>query len=134
MRLLGSWRLVLVTATLAFLLFLVRSWLDWRFVFGEFMAVSDIWTAFGALVFYALIAAAWIATLVAIARQRRGGAIASLVLAALLLLVGGVATLVSLCPSPCGTAWPLMEIANWLGMAVGAVSVAAAGARIAART
>jgi hypothetical protein len=134
MRAFGSWRVVLVSATLAFLLFLARSWLDWRFVFNEFMGDSDVGTAFGALAFYVLVSAAWIATLVAIGRQRRGGAVAALVLAFLLLVVGGIATLVSLCPSPCGTAWPLMEAANWLGIVIGALSAASAGGRIATRT
>jgi hypothetical protein len=31
----------------------------------------------------------------------------------------GVGTLVSYCPSPCSTAWPLGEIANWTSLVVG---------------
>lgn len=134
MRVLGSWRAIGVSATLAFLLFLARSWLDWRFVFPEFMADSDIPSALGMLAFYVVVSAAWIWTLVAIGRERRAGATAALALSLLLLVIGGVATLVSLCPSPCGTAWPLMETANWLGIVVGMLSVASAGVQITARS
>jgi hypothetical protein len=67
-------------------------------------------------------------------RERRGGAVGVLVLSLLLLVVGGIATFPALCPSPCGTAWPLMEATNWLGIAVGVVAVASAGGRLAAAT
>jgi hypothetical protein len=133
MRTLGSRRVVLVTATGAFLLFLARSWIDWRFVFPEFMADTDVGTAFAALAFYVGVSAAWTWTLVAIGREQRGGPAGALLLAALLLVIGGIATLVSLCPSPCGTAWPLMEVANWLGIVTGGLSVLSAGARTVVR-
>ena len=40
-------------------------------------------------------------------------------LAVVMLVGGGLATLVSFCPSPCQTAWPLMEASNWIGLVVG---------------
>lgn len=134
MRYLGGRRAVLAAGTLALLVFLARGWLDWRFVFSEFTADDDIATTFIAILFYTAVCAAWIWALVATGRERRGGAIGVLVLSLLLLVVGGIATFAALCPSPCGTAWPLMEATNWFGIVVGVVAVASAGGRLAAAT
>lgn len=134
MRYLGSWRAVLGAGTLAFLLFLARGWLDWRFVFREFMADTDTATAFITILFYTAVCAAWTWALVATGRERRAGAIGVLALSLLLLVIGGIATFAALCPSPCGTAWPLMEATNWLGIAVGVLAVASAGGRLATAT
>jgi hypothetical protein len=112
MRYLGSWRIVLAAGTLAFLLFLARGWLDWRFVFREFTADTDTTTTFITILFYTAVCAAWI----------------------LALVVGGIGTFAALCPSSCGTAWPLMEATHWLGLAVGVLAVASAGGRLAAAT
>jgi hypothetical protein len=131
MRYLGNWRAVLSAGTLAFLVFLARGWLDWRFVYREFTADDDIVTTFITILFYTAVCAVWIWALVATGRERRGGAISVLVLSLLLLVVGGIATFAALCPSPCGTAWPLMEATNWLGIVVGVVAVASAGGRLA---
>lgn len=66
------------------------------------------------------------------ARQRRGGAIALIVLAGLLLVALGISTLLAFCPSPCQTAWPLMEGSNWAGLAIGLLAMLGAGGRLAA--
>ena len=96
MRYLGGWRTVLAAGTLAFLVFLARGWLDWRFVFSEFTADDDIATTFIAILFYTAVCAVWIWALVATGRERRGGAIGVLVLSLLLLVVGGIATFAAL--------------------------------------
>lgn len=52
----------------------------------------------------------------------------------MLLVSLGVATLVSFCPSPCQTAWPLMETSNWGGLAIGVLAWIAGQARLSARS
>jgi hypothetical protein len=42
------------------------------------------------------------------------------------LVLFGLATLVSFCPSPCTTAWPLGEIAIWSNLLIGVPAIAAA--------
>ena len=62
---LGGWRTVLAAGNLAFLVFLARGWLDWRFVYGEFAADDDIATTFITILFYTAVCAVWIWALVA---------------------------------------------------------------------
>lgn len=52
-------------------------------------------------------------------------------LAALIFLSGiSLGGLVAYCPSPCRTAWPLMEIANWANVVTGAIAALAVGAHL----
>jgi hypothetical protein len=44
-----------------------------------------------------------------------------------LLLAFGLFTIVSLCPSPCGTFWPVGEIAIWSNVLIGVPAAALAG-------
>ncbi len=113
-------------AALAFLAFFGRALLDWRFVYPEFMAETDIATVVAAMAFYLAVGAIWIWGIVGLAAGRRSGANAVLILALLFLVVAGVATPVAFCAFPCQTAWPLMEIANWSGIVVGVLSSASA--------
>jgi len=122
---LRSPRTAVALAALAFLAFFGRALLDWRFVYPEFMAETDIATAAATIAFYLAVGAIWIWGIVGLAAGRRSGANAVLILA-LVLVVGGVATPVALCAFPCQTAWPLMEIANWSGIVVGVLSSASA--------
>lgn len=127
---LRSWQGLLAIAALAFLAFLERAFLDWRFVFGEFISEADIGTAAAALAFYVLIAGIWLWVLLAAARGSRRGLLTLLGLALAMLVGGGISTLASFCPSPCRTAWPLMEVSNWAGLTVGILAVLAAGRRL----
>lgn len=86
------------------------------------------------LAVYVLIAAAWLWALFAVAHRRRTGVVAVLALSAILLIGLWVGTVVALCPSPCQTAWPLMEVSNWAGLALGIIVWIAGSARLAGRS
>lgn len=110
-------------ALLALVVFVVRAFLDWRYVFGD--QFSDQSATVVALVVYGLFVGLWSWGLLSAARAERRGIIALLVLTLLLGVVQGVATLVAFCPFPCGTAGGLMEFANWAGLLLGLVAAAA---------
>ena len=116
---LGSTRATLALAGLAYLVFLERAFLDWRFIFGEFITEDDLGTTAVALAFYVATSGIWLWALLAAARGSRPALLALVGLAVVMLVGGGLATLVSFCPSPCQTAWPLMEASNWIGLIVG---------------
>ena len=66
------------------------------------------------------------ALLVALKGSRRS--LIAVLIFTLLLPVGiGVGTLISFCPSPCPTAWPLGEIVNWTNLIAGLAAVASVG-------
>lgn len=127
---LTSRRGVTVLGSLAFLGFIERMMLDFRFVFSEFIPDSDIGTMALTMAFYVLASAAWLWALFAAAADRRRGLWTLVGLATLMLVGLGVGTLVSFCPSPCETAWPLGEVSNWIGLVVGVAAVAAVGLRL----
>lgn len=123
---LRSPRTAVALAALAFLAFFGRALLDWRFVYPDFIAKTDIAVTAAAMAFYLVVGAIWIWGVVGLAAGRRSGANAVLILALLVLVVAGLATPVAFCAFPCQTAWPLMEIVNWSGIVVGALSSASA--------
>lgn len=118
----GSARAALAVAGLAYLAFLERAFLDWRFVFAEFIPEGEVGTTTAALAFYVAAAGIWLWALLAAARGSRRAHLTILGLVAVFLVGAGLATLVSFCPSPCQTAWPLMEASNWIGLLVGLVA------------
>ena len=121
---------VIVLSALAFLAYMERALLDWRFVVGDFATETDIATTVLAMAFYLLVSAAWLWGLMAAARGSRNGLWTLLALSLLLLVGLGVATPVSFCPSPCQTAWPLMEVSNWAGLVVGLLAALSAWLRL----
>jgi hypothetical protein len=123
---LRSPRTAVALAALAFLAFFARALVDWRFVFPDFIAETDVAVTAAAMAFYLAVGAIWIWGIVGMAAGRRSGANAVLILALLGLVVGGVATPVAFCAFPCQTAWPLMEITNWTGIVVGVLASASA--------
>ena len=85
---------------------------------------SDFWTGdvagLGvALAIYVLLLAASLWALREVARRQRTGVVAMLGLAAVLHIGLSLGTFVVWCPSPCQTAWPLMEASNWAGLVIG---------------
>ena len=130
MNWIASRRGVTVLSALAFLAFMERALLDWRFVYGEFVKETDLATTVLAIAFYLLVSAAWLWGLMAAARGSRNGLWTLLALSLLLLVGLGVATPVSFCPSPCQTAWPLMEVSNWAGLVVGLLAALSAWLRL----
>lgn len=125
MEWIGSRRGAILLSAVAFLAFLERAFLDWRFVFAEFVPEEDIGTTAAAMAFYVAVAGAWLWGLSSAGRGSRGGWVALLVLSLVFLIGGGIATLVSFCPSPCQTAWPVGELSNWVGLAVGLLAALA---------
>lgn len=127
---LASWRPFSLFSWLAFVAFLERAFLDWRYVYVDL--TSDVATTGLTLAVYVLLVGAWLWALAGVARRRRRGVIAVVCLTAVLLVAMSIATASAFCPSPCSTAWPLMEASNWFGLVVGLVVGAAAVALLAA--
>src|SRR3990170_6814124 len=120
----------ILLSAVAFLAFIERAFLDWRFVFAEFVPDTDIATTALAMGFYVAVSGTWLWALAAAARGGRGGIVALLVLSLLLLVGLGIGTLVSFCPSVCQTAWPLGELSNWAGLVIGLLAAAATGLQL----
>jgi hypothetical protein len=113
-----------ITLTAIALLSLIgRTFVDFQFVYPEF-ASGALMAGLSVLSMVALFGG-FLWGLLAATRGSRGGLIACLIFTVLLSLGGGIGTLVSLCPSPCQTAWPVMEIANWSNLLTGALAVSA---------
>lgn len=112
---LTSWTAALVLSGAALLSFLTRTFIDYGFVYPQLNLMSSIGpiTLFN-LVFFG----GWIWALVSASHGSRRAMFALLAYNAVLVLFG-LATLISLCPSPCQTAWPVGEIAIWSNLLVG---------------
>ena len=115
-----SRQLVLILSGMALLSFLGRTFIDYGYVFPEFgIAMPDLLPiTVGMLVFYG----GWLWALISAARGNRKGLIATLVYNVLLLLFG-VSTFTTLCPSPCDTAWPLGELLMWSNVIIGMMAM-----------
>ena len=111
--------LVLIFSSAAMLSFLGRSFLDYGYVFPEFgIGMPDLFfVTVGELAFFG----GWLWALIAAGGASRRGLIGLLVYNVLLLLFG-ISTLTSLCPSPCGTVWPLGEILIWSNVVIGFIA------------
>jgi hypothetical protein len=120
---LASWRLFGLFSGLAIVAFLERAFLDWRYVYVDL--TPDVATTGLALATYVLLVGAWLWALAGVARRSRRGVIAVVCLTAVLLVAMSIGTMSAFCPSPCSTAWPLMEASNWFGLVVGFVVCAA---------
>jgi len=110
------WTTAVVLSIASLLSFLARTFLDYGFVYQELSltnATLGIVTLFN-LVFIG----GWIWALVSASHGGRRAMFALLVYDALLVLFG-LATLTSFCPSPCQTAWPVGEVAIWSNLLVG---------------
>jgi hypothetical protein len=115
-NILKSHDVALVFSSAALLSFLGRTFIDYGYVFPESgITMPDLLPiTFGVLAFYG----GWLLALIAAGRRRRGGLIAILVYN-VLLLIFGISTLTTFCPSPCRTAWPLGEILIWSNLLIG---------------
>jgi hypothetical protein len=133
MEWLRGWRFVFAIGVVAFLAFLARAFIDWRFVYVEFLSADDQAGTLAFLVSYLALVAAWLWALVAVAQRSRAGAAGVLVLSLLLLVGIGIATPTAFCPAPCPTAWTWGWELNWAGLVIGLVAAAAALARLTVR-
>jgi len=119
----STWTISLLFSAAALLSFLARTFIDYGFVYQELHLTTSslgIVTLFN-LAFFA----AWVWALV-VASHASKRAMTALFIFDILLTFFGVATLVSLCPSPCQTAWPVGEIAIWSNLAIGIPATAIA--------
>lgn len=112
-------------SVIALLVFLGRTFVDFQYVYGGF-APSPGPAALAVLINMALFGG-WFWGLLAAVRGSRRGLIAVLVFNLLFLFGIAVGTLVAYCPSPCPTAWPSMEIANWSNLLFGLLASVATG-------
>jgi hypothetical protein len=105
---------------ISLLVFLGRTFIDFYFVYGEF-GLDVGMVALFILVNLALFGG-WIWALLSAVQDRRRGVIALLGINLFFSLVIAVGTLVSYCPSPCRTGWPLGEIFIWASLVAGLVA------------
>jgi len=113
---------------LALLAFLGRTMLDWRYVYP--IEVPEGAVTMMSLVVTVAFIAGWIWSILAAGRGARRGTVGALALVLFLGVGLGAATPVALCPSPCQTAWPLMEIANWAQLVLGVLAAIALGIQL----
>ena len=117
------WKAAIIMSLAALLSFLARTFLDFRFVYEEIGL--DVPSLSVATILNLAFFGGWIWALIVASHASRKAMYALLVLDTLLLLFG-ISTLTSFCPSPCPTAWPLGEVLIWSNLLIGFPAVAAA--------
>ena len=118
----------LTISVLALLVFLGRAFVDFYYVYAEFgLGVGMV--ALANLIHLALFGG-WIWSLLAAVQGSRPGWVAAFGISLFFLLAIAVGTLVSYCPSPCSTAWPVGEIFIWLSLIFGLFASAATGIQL----
>ena len=117
------WKSAIILSLAALLSFLARTFLDFRFVYEEIGL--DVPGLSVATVLNVAFFAAWIWALI-IASHASRKAMYALLVANTLLLLFGISTLTSFCPSPCPTAWPLGEVLIWSNLMIGILAVSTA--------
>ncbi len=112
----STFRLALVLSAAALLSFLARTFIDYGFVYREFHVSSMKFALLTVvnLTFYA----GWIWALIGASHRSRRAMIVLTIFDVILVLFGLV-TETTLCPSPCRTAWPTGEIAIWSNLVIG---------------
>jgi len=117
------WKAAIILSLAALLSFLARTFLDFRFVYQEIGL--DVPSLSVATILNLAFFAGWIWALIVASHAGRKAMYALLALDVLLLLFG-ITTLTSFCPSPCPTAWPLGEVLIWSNLLIGVPAVATA--------
>jgi hypothetical protein len=113
---------------ISFLVFLGRAFIDFYYVFEEFgLGVGMVG---GAVVIYLALFGGWIWGLLSAVQGSRRGWIAVFSFNLFFLLIIAVGTLVSYCPSPCSTGWPLGEIFIRLSLIFGLFASLTSGFQI----
>jgi hypothetical protein len=103
---------VVALSAIALLNFVARSLLDWRYVLPDMADFSGT-AALPTAAINVLLAVGWVWAILAAVQGSRRALIALAVLNLVLLVALAVATTLVLCPSPCPTVWPVVEIVNW---------------------
>ena len=113
---------------ISLLVYLGRAFIDFYYVFGEFgLGVGMIG---GAIFIYLALFGGWIWALLLAVQGSYRGLIAAFGFNLFFLLFLAVGTMVSYCPSPCQTGWPLGEIAIWASFVAGLLATIPLGVQI----
>ena len=103
----STWNAALILSVASLLSFLARTFIDYGFVY------KDLYPSTRSIAILTVInlcfIAGWIWALLAASHKSRRAMYALLIYGAVVVL-HGVVTLVSLCPYPCRTAWPVGEV------------------------
>ena len=118
----------IVLSAIALLTELWRAFVDFQHEYSSFLNGTGA-VLLGTLLYTALFGG-WAWALLQAMRGQRGALITALIINVLFLLVIPVGTLVTYCPSPCPTLWPVMELANWFNLLFGLLSAVAIGLQL----
>jgi hypothetical protein len=114
------WNLAIVFSYIALLAALARTFLDYQYVYSGLG--FNAMTSGGATLINLAMFGGWMYALLTSTRSSRRGMAVNLAFNALM-LVFGVSTVVSLCPSPCPTGWPVGEITIWANVLTSILAV-----------
>ena len=123
-----SFRGAISLALISLLVFLGRTLLDFYYVYGEFNL--SVGMVSGTILVHMFLFGGWIWSLLSAVQGSRRGLIAVFSFNLFFLLFIAVGTLVSYCPSPCQTGWPLGEIAIWTSLITGLLASISLGIQI----
>ena len=110
------------------LVFLGRTFIDFYYVFGEF--ALDVGMVGVTMLVHMALFGGWIWGLLSAVMGSRRGLIAVFGFNTFFLLFIAIGTLVSYCPSPCRTGWPLGETAIWSSLIAGLLASISLGIQI----
>jgi len=115
-------------AAISLLVFLGRTLIDFYYVYDEFdLSVGMVG---GTMLVHMLLFGGWIWSLLSAVQGSRRGLIAVFGFNLFFFLFIAVGTLVSYCPSPCRTGWPLGEIVIWTSLITGLLASISLGIQI----
>jgi hypothetical protein len=115
-------------STIAILIFLGRTFIDFYYVYHEFSLDTGMISLI--VVLNLALFGGWFWGFLAAVKGSFRGLITVFGFNLFFLLFIAIGTLVSYCPSPCQTGWPLGEIFIWLSLIVGLLASTAAGLQI----
>ena len=115
-------------SVLSILVFLGRTFIDFYYVYREInMSIGSV---SGAMLANMALFGGWIWGLLAAVQGSRRGLATAFGFSLFFLIVIAIGTLVSYCPSPCQTGWPLGEIMIWLSLIFGLLSTLGLGIQL----
>ena len=110
---------------ISLLIFLGRTFIDFYYVYDEFSLDTPM---MGLVILLNMaLFGGWIWGLMSAVKGSRRGLMASLGFDLFFLIVVSAGTLITYCPSPCPTGWPLAEIASWASLVIGLLAAIALG-------
>lgn len=120
----STWNTAVILSVAAFLSFVARAFVDYGFVYRQIYPSTG---SIGILILvYLGFIAGWIWAILAASHKAQRAMYALLIYGAIILLHAGV-TLVSFCPFPCRTGWPIGQVVILASLLCGLAAVVAAG-------